>query len=412
MPNIDPKTGKSATGLTREECSQVFEELKKKYGVEINNSEMRIRFANGSFIKLDGADNYEAYRGVNPHIIVYDEYKDHHPKFHGAMDPNLATFDAPLLVVGTGPEGDEANAKNYYSLADYAKISEVGAYFNEPTWRNPYISIEFLKRKKAELIAKGEEWRWLLEYCAKRVKAGSHSIFPMFKAPQEGEKYTDHVWPRENCYRKVKYRHKDWEYFMSFDPASTSVFAVLFLAINKVTKEIVVLDEIYETDRTKTSTQRIWPRAMQLIAKYKILEDDVRKIYDYAAAWFANEVASVYGVGLEPCLKDINKKEDRLGLIKDIILGGYLVVSEDCPFFIWEMENYRTDEKGKIPKENDHNIDNLRYILAADAYNTVPPTRLNIDQNARFFTMERDIRESAEGLDPYRAIKQEYPHYD
>ena len=73
----------------------------------INNSELRLKFRNGSFIKLDGADNFDAHRGTEPHILVYEEFKDHNPKFHEAMDPNLAPHDAPLVVIGTPPESCE-----------------------------------------------------------------------------------------------------------------------------------------------------------------------------------------------------------------------------------------------------------------------------------------------------------------
>ena len=73
--------------------------LHDKYISGINNTELRVMFHNGSMIKCDGADNYEAFRGPNPHMVLYDEFKDHHPKFHEGMDPNLMSHNAPLLVL-------------------------------------------------------------------------------------------------------------------------------------------------------------------------------------------------------------------------------------------------------------------------------------------------------------------------
>ena len=81
--------------------------LKDKYVHRVYEQDMRVVFKNGSFIKVDGAENYEAYRGINPHGIVYDEFKDHDERFHDAMEPNLAPHDAWLLILGTPPETED-----------------------------------------------------------------------------------------------------------------------------------------------------------------------------------------------------------------------------------------------------------------------------------------------------------------
>jgi hypothetical protein len=392
MPLIDPKTELSHSGLNREECHQVLEELTAKYGVKINESEMRIRFGNGSFIKLDGADNHQAYRGISPHLIVYDEYKDHHPKFHVGMDPNLATYNAPLIVVGTPPEGDESNAEQFTSLADYAKIAEHGAYYNAPTYVNPHISKEFLRRKKEELLARGEDDKWYREYMAQRVRSGSRSIFPMFESPDDENPYTKHVKKHEDLWAEIKHHKKDWDFFWSFDPGSAVCFAGVFGCINKYTKKVVILEEIYRTKKADTSTGQIFPYALKVLDKYSIMWDDCRMIYDNAAAWFSNEVADRWGFNLEPCRKDVNKKEDRLSLIKDMMLGGYLHISEKCEKFIWELWNYRVDDNGRIPKENDHAIDAFRYLLSNAYYNEVPKEPLDESTQMRGFTPAMDSR--------------------
>lgn len=415
LPKVDPKTGVSHTGLNHEECYQVFEELKAKYGMKINNTEMRITFGNGSFIKLDGADQFEAYRGVNPHLILYDEFKDHHPKFHDAMDPNLATFQAPLVIVGTPPEGDEDNAKQYWEMADYCKVAKDGAHFHYSSFANPHIDKDYLYRKRDELILRNKEDTWKREYMAERVKAGSRSIFPMFEAPQIDLNivHTRHVRPHEEIQAMVKKHHKDWDFFLTFDPASASTFAVLFGAINRMDKRVVILDEVYEQDKGKMSTSQIFPKALKLLEGYPILQDEVRMIYDNAATWFANEVSFEFGFGLEPCMKDVKKKgedgkEDRLNLIKDMYIYGYLFVSEKCKNFINETKNYRTDDKGKIPKEDDHLLDALRYSLAAFYYNHVPIKEELVVDDRRGFTIEQDRREDIREKDPYADIFEEY----
>jgi hypothetical protein len=69
-----------------------------------NETEMRIWLTNGSFIKVDGSDNFNAYRGIEPHSAVYDEFRDFRPEFHKVMGPNLAPHEAQLLICTTPPE--------------------------------------------------------------------------------------------------------------------------------------------------------------------------------------------------------------------------------------------------------------------------------------------------------------------
>jgi hypothetical protein len=72
------------------------------------------------------------------------------------------------------------------------------------------------------------------------------------------------------------------------------------------------------------------------------------------------------------CEKDMKNKAAKLTMIKDMLYEGKLIFSDRCmegiqeeKGILWEMINYRKDENGKIPKENDHAIDALRYKLNA-----------------------------------------------
>lgn len=409
QPIVDPKTKRTHRGHTYAESLQIRDELIDKYGLRVNDSEMRLWFGNGSFLKLDGADNHQAYRGISPSIIVYDEFKDHHPKFHVGMDPNLAAFDAPLVIVGTPTEGDESNCNQFNSLADFAKVDENSAYFNAPTSCNPHISKKFLDRKKAELFARGEDDKWYREYEAKRVKSGAKSIFPMFEDMEKGE-YTRHVRPRADLKNLVFKSRKDWQFFMVFDPASASTFGVLFGAINKFNKKVVILDEIYEQKKANMSAGMIFPRALEILDKYSVIHSDVRFIYDNAATWFANEVGIQFGYGLEPCMKDIKEKESRLSLIKDMFNYNFLLISEDCVKLRWEIGEYRTDENNKILKENDHLLDCLRYMLANAYYNRLEYHLIEETTDRRAYKLgeEDDSFFKPKTLNPFADIEREY----
>lgn len=325
----------------------LHKDVADKYVESRNGTELRIIFKNGSMIKCDGADNYEAFRGPNPHMVIYDEFKDHHPKFHEGMDPNLASNNAPLLIFGTPPETDD---NLFVRMAEDAKVDPDAVWFNFPSWVNPHLDKNWLKKKKEQLIRRGEHDVWLREYCAKRVKGGHNAIFPMFERSK-------HVVEYETVLAEIRRYPKDWEYYYEFDPGSRSVFAGLAMVINKRTKKVVCVDEIYETDNRKQSTGKIYPTAdvqMETIHGYR---DNWMQGYDNAAAWFANEVLDQFDVNLMPCEKDVKTKNNKESMIKDMMNMGFFFATDKCKNLISEIENYVKDEKGDTKKCKDHLLD-------------------------------------------------------
>lgn len=367
--------------------------LRKKYRISINNSEMRIKFGfNGSFIKLDGSDNYVAYDGINPHFIAYDEFKDHHPKFHERMEPNLATYTAPLLCIGTPPENDD---NHYVKLADSVQADPDGAWFNFPSHSNPHISKKWLDKTKARLIARGELDVWMREYMAKRVKGGKNAIYPMF----DKEK---HVIKKKDLEKELERQHRALDWYCTTDPASSSVFGVLFTAINRHTRMVYHVDELYESDTRETSARKMWKKIYEKLLKWNPRLDTWNFTYDEAAKWFQNEILDAteleFGEGnsvfFSPTHKSQNKKENGISLIKDQLLYGFWLCSEECEKLQFEVLNYIKDKNGKIPKENDHLLDCARYTNSADYYshvpNEAPKDDRDIVEKPRFATMQDD----------------------
>jgi hypothetical protein len=322
-----------------------------------NNTELRIRFKNGSFIKLDGSDNVDSYRGVKPKgLSVFDEYKDFRSEFYDAYDPNLAAHKAPLIVIGTPPEVED---HHFYHLEDEFKANPKKKYFEFDSYCNPHIDPEYLDGKKAEYYRLGEGDVFEREYMVKRVFGGHNSIFPMLSK--------DIVMPHDKLMRSIRKDKTKLMWLSAADPGTATCFAVLLVAVNPYTKTVYCLDEIYETDQKKTSTrligQRYWDKKMELMPKADWIQS-----YDEAAAWFSVEYAEAFDDGFVPTTKARNKKEDGISLIKDIMLRDKLVISDRCKKLFWEMRNYIRDDNGKIPKVNDHLIDCLRYCLGSIVY--------------------------------------------
>jgi hypothetical protein len=159
---------------------------------------------------------------------------------------------------------------------------------------------------------------------------------------------------------------------MITDPGTTTCFAGLIGCINPYTRKIYILDEIYEKDQSMTSTRMIYPRLEKLAKIWypgSSIQDDWMKVTDEAAAWFANEAMQQYNVYFTPTAKHIHKKEAGLSLIKDVLIHDFLCISDKCENLFKEMQEYAKDDKGNIPKKNDHLIDCLRYLLGAANYN-------------------------------------------
>ena len=384
-------------------------EMKTKYIAPrgINNQKMRIRFKNGSFLRLDGADNHQKYRGINPHAIAYDEFKDHHPKFHEGMDPNLATHQAPMLIVGTPPDVED----HYYcKIADECKREDGMVWFNRDSYQNPYISAAWLDKKKRQLVARGEESVWLNEYMAQRTSSGHMHIYPMYSDARHKISY-------EKMQELVYEDNNSWDFFVTCDPGTATCFAVLFTLVHRFDKRIYHVNNLYETDQLSTSTGKMWLKinkmAQEIVNDFRLPitphnwwdQDGVTLTYDEAALWFANESIDRFGVFWSPTAKSQNKKEVGISLIKDQMLYDYFRVSDRCVIeagdgdyvtemggLTWEIKKYKKDEKGRIPKVDDHLMDTLRYANAAAYYVMVPrqepPPR---HSSKRFATIESDM---------------------
>jgi hypothetical protein len=333
----------------------------QKFGPEeliesINNTELRITFKNKSFIKLAGSDNEAALAGIKPKgLIIYDEVKDHRKSAIMNMEPNRAAFDAPAIFIGSPPEFH----CYYVELKEMAEKSKDWAYFHGPTSSNPHISRQWLQRKKDELISMGEEETWLRDYEGLFVIGGKRSIFPQFLKLQ----FKPLELPKDL---------NKWTLIMAFDPAASSVFGVLFALFNPYSKQVIVFDEIYETEPTEMTAGKMYQKVEAKIKEYRGKVRDIRWIYDEAARYFMQEIYEIKGCdwSMEPSRKAQVGVDGYISIVRTVLNKGLLVVTENCKKFIWEMQQYQKDEKGRIPKENDHLINAFQYKLQALGFNT------------------------------------------
>jgi len=234
----------------------------------------------------------------------------------------------------------------------------------------PHVSKEYFERKYREFKKKGELWKWEQEYMAQRVNAGSHTIFPKLDK-------AIHVRPYKEVLTEILNNHEDYYFYISFDPGTATVFGVLLSAIHRYSRKVTMIDEIYADNFATNSAGIVIAEAKKKIFEIMPEIDRWHGSYDYAATWFLNEYQTNYDFDLflHPCQKDLKNKENKLSLIKDMLLGGFYEMTDRCVKLFWEMQKYSTDENGRIPKKNDHLIDNSRYILNAMGYDKIPQER-------------------------------------
>lgn len=336
---------------------------------EVNKTELRIKLTNGSFIKLLGADDPDSLRGIKPHFCAYDEYRDFKQDVYWSMEANLIGKGATLLIGSTPPDvlGHYSELRTHV-MNEVSRGNEQYFYLELPTETNPHIDPKDLADVKRRLVAHGQLRVWEREYMAKFIPGGASSVFPMF-----AEKKEDIVKPSYLVDEVVKNEKEALDFYALFDPASSSVFAVLLCAINTYTSQIFVLREIYERDRYKTSSIDIWKRTNELKLRYRKL-DKWENVYDEHESWFYRdleryEVLLLEGTNLDPTQKQSRDKQEDLAIIKDLmLLSNRFIISDACPNLIEEIESYATDKDGKIQKKKDHQIDNMRYLISASGF--------------------------------------------
>lgn len=352
--------------------------IEEKYIASISNSELTIKFRNGSTITVEGSKNVGRADGLQPTFIAYDEFKNHDPAFDEAMRPNLDVFDGRILVAGTPPKLGEG--EHYLKLEEEFKRAPGKRHVCLPSYNNLLIypggrtGVKF-KALENEYRARGEYHVFAREYLGMDVPDQSTAVFPHLDRDK-------HMHLHENLMMEYRETQGQWDHFLVFDPGSTTCFAALFAIIHEEDKRFWILDELYETNQAKTTVGHIWPAAREKLGYINCDMDDWLIGYDSAAVWFANEVSAVYDVGMLPCDKKMRKgegKQDQLGVIRSAMVTGRFAMSDRCQNTFREMRAYATLPLGKLPKENDHTIDCMRYITRFATYDTLFQVRDIVD---------------------------------
>lgn len=333
------------------------------------DTEIRLVFKNGSFICVDGCENYNAHRGLKPNLVLYDEFQNHNKEFHlEVMAPNLLGKDAALLIFGTPPKQRSAYYVEFReTLLKQMKLGDDSrGYYEFPTEINPAVDKAELQKVRKELIESGNEVIWQREYEGKLAFGGEDIVFPKWDPQVHCRSHKVVMSYLGNDAPKLKW-------YTICDPGTSTCFAVLFVAYNPYTQQIFILDEIYEKDRKRTDTKQIFDRIRKKESELYPLgqQTDWTRIYDEAAAWFQREVVANYKhqyskINMMPSKKNFSDEETDISRIKMLMYQpNALLVSDRCYWLRWEIESFITDEDGQYSDRNNHLIDCLKYLMQA-----------------------------------------------
>lgn len=334
-----------------------------------SETETRLTFSSGTFIKCEGALEFQVGRGFNPDFLILDEFADYTREFWAAVSSNLIPKNAYCFVMGSIPEvlEDEPGKPTLYiAVADlWKKRMEEGhalyGYVNQ-NWRvNPHNDPALIEQDIADLREMGMEDVAEREYEAKRVVGGGKRIIANFD-PEIHVK--PHAWILERFSRDLHHLTK----ISGCDPGSSSVFGALIVIINPWNKEVYVVDEIHETDERETMVAVLIPKLLEMEKQYSTEPDDFIRVYDEAAKMFQLEVASQFDIGFLPTEKSVNSIEDGVSIIRTIFRLKKCFVSDRCRYLAHELLNWRKKKNGEFSKDGKHLIDCFRYALHVAGY--------------------------------------------
>lgn len=353
---------------------------------DFDGTQLRWRLKNGSYIKLDGADNEKTVRGYKPTRLYCDEFQDWKKDVWMGMQPNLLAHDATVVFSGTPPKIENV----YTETANFIKMKMLEKnprfmWLKRTIYDNDRYSPDAVEEIRQGFLLRNEMDIWEREYMAEFVKGGTSYIFPQFYEEK-------HVRPMSWMHARMSRDKKHIQYHTVSDP-SGSRHATLMLAYNPLTAETFVLDEIVETNYEKLSCGQLSKRITdrEKIA-YEGSYESPQRTYDEAAKLFAIEMAD-YGLYYSPTQKKQNDKSNNISLVRDAFINNKLFIADHCEYTISDVKNYHTDDKGKIVKVLDDCVDCLLYFFAESGYtfNQTPFEPSNEDKKREYIKASEGI---------------------
>jgi len=285
-----------------------------------------------SLIRLRSWEKVDNFRGRNTDLVIFDEfrkYKNFWLNWQEVIIPAMSDYLAEGLFLTT-PQG----YNHVYDFYNLEQEHDEYKSFHFTSYDNPYLSRSELEKRKEEL----PEDRFAQEYMADFRKTQG-LVYPEF----DRDKHITAAQPSQVT--KIM-AGIDWGYT---NPASVH-------RIREDADRHYWIDcEFYKTQQTSD----------QIIEYAKTLLPEL--VYPDPAE--PDRIAMAHKAGLN--VRDVSKDiEAGIDTVRELLKQGRLHIHPDCLNLIVEFETYRypdkkpdSNEKEKPIKENDHCMDEIRYVL-------------------------------------------------
>jgi hypothetical protein len=377
--------------LTREiyvENNKLFDMIVPHWLASYSKLCKQFTFKNGSFIKIDGADNEARVRGYKPHNLVADEFQDWKKRVWDAMEPNLLAHGALALLLGTPPDTENVYTEQANEIRDAMEGGdERYLWMRRTIWDNPRFAEDDVSRMRESLLKRGEDRTWQREYEALFIPGGAKAVYPMFSKSM-------HLVSRAYLHERIREEGPNLEGYVVYDPGGNRWGCALY-AYNPYNSKLRMLDGFVETDTMLMS-------AGQIAHRVDIMKDEwffqygieFQEIYDEAAKLFAIEMAAL-GYALAPTQKKQNQKSNNVSLVRDLLSRQLFELNEEFEMATFEFENYVYDQRGQIEKKKDELMDCTLYCVAESGYELKSLVKESVmtetQRGRRGYTMEEDF---------------------
>lgn len=325
---------------TFQQARDIAWEMLKKYAqpviLQINESrlEMTIRSVDGGKSKIifRGWEAIETLRGQKFDFIVIDEIasmRNFWSLWHEVVRPTLTDTKGEGLFIST-PKG----FNHFYDLYNLQDKDNDYKSFHFTTYDNPHIPPEEVDKARLEIT----ENRFAQEYLAdfRKTEGLVYKEFDRFR----------HITDKQPTSIVRTLSGVDWGWT---NPASSHRFRV------DADNHYWIDDEFYKKEQ---STEAI-------IEAVKLKKPDV--VYPDPAEPDRLEMARRAGLNVREVSKDI---EAGISTVQELFKQNRIHIHPSCTNLIWELETYSYPEKKpnqnerELPiKENDHAMDEIRYVL-------------------------------------------------
>jgi PBSX family phage terminase large subunit len=300
---------------------------------DFNESRLEIKLVNGSIVQLRGWESIETLRGQKFNLVILDEVammKSFQLLWEEVIRPTLTDMIGEAVFIST-PRG----FNHFYDLFNKQDTDKDYKSFHFTSYDNPFLPFDELEKAKQEM----SEDRFAQEYMAdfRKTQGLVYKEFNRLK-----HVYTDN--PEINVIDTLA--GIDWGYT---NPASAH-------RTRKDSDRHYWIDsEYYKTGKTTE----------EIVEYVKSLKPN--KVYPDPAEPDRLDIARKLGLNVREVSKDV---EAGIDCVRELLKQGRIHVHSSCLNLIQEFETYMYPEKKpehnepELPiKENDHALDEIRYVL-------------------------------------------------